>query len=453
MAKIGFVSLGCPKNLVDSEVMLGLLARHRHEITASPEEADVIVVNTCAFIESAKQESIDTILEMARQKVEGRCRKLVVAGCLVERYRTEIQEQIPEVDAVMGTNEIPRIVELCCEEQSSLPPRYDPRELYLYTDRDPRLLTTPAYSAYIKIAEGCDHPCSFCVIPQMRGRFRSRPMDSVLSEAARLAARGIKEVNLVAQDSTQYGWDLGNRTGLAQLIRKLAEIEGMEWIRFLYAYPNSIYPELLEAIAETPKACKYLDVPLQHASRQVLSRMKRGGNRRSLLNLIRRVRETIPEGVIRTTMVVGFPGETEEDFRELMDFVEEAEFERLGVFTYSDEEDAASHQLNGKVPERVKGERRHRLMKLQAPIARKKAQQLVGKELPVLVEGASRESDWLWEGRLSTQAPEIDGVVYLNDGISPETKPGDIRTVLVTQAHDYDLVGAVLLETKASCAS
>lgn len=441
MAKVGFVSLGCPKNLVDSEVMLGLLTRQGHEITASQEEAEIIVVNTCAFIESARQESVDAILEMAQQKASGRCRRLIVAGCLVERYRDQIQAEIPEVDAVVGTNEIPRIVELC---SARLPPRYEPRELYLYTDSDPRLLTTPRYSAYLKIAEGCDHPCTFCVIPKMRGRFRSRPAKSILAEAGRLAAGGVKEINLVGQDTTMYGWDLGDRRGLAELIRRLGRVDGLEWVRFLYAYPNNVYPELLEAIAETPKACKYIDVPLQHASRSVLKLMKRGGNRDSLYRLVERVRAAIPGVAIRSTLIVGFPGETDEDFQELVDFVKEARLDRLGAFTYSDEEDAESHGLDRKVAGKVKRQRLRELMKIQARISREKNRELVGRVFPVLVEGPSRETDLLWEGRLSTQAPEIDGVVYLNEGITAGVRPGDILPVRIDEAHEHDLVGAVV---------
>ena len=442
--RIGFVSLGCPKNLVDSEVMMGLLAQSGNEITASQEDAEVIVVNTCGFIESAKQESIDTILEMAQQKIKGNCRKLIVAGCLVERYRKELLEQIPEIDAVIGTNEIPEILRVCGEaSQNGNVPQYQSRELYLYTDSDPRVLVTPGYSAYVKIAEGCDHPCSFCVIPKMRGPFRSRPMDSILREASSLARQGIKELNLIGQDTTMYGWDLGNRRGLAELIRGLGEVEGIEWVRVLYVYPNNVYDELLEAIAQTPSACKYIDIPLQHASRRVLKSMKRGGNRSSLSRLIERIRRGIPEVAIRTTMIVGFPGEKEEDVDELMGFVEEMRFDRLGVFTYSDEEDCVAYPLDGKIPEDVKKDRQKWLMELQAGISREKNNQMIGKCLPVLVEGLSRESDLFWEGRLSTQAPDIDGVVYLNDGVTEQTRPGDIVPVRITEAHEYDLVGTV----------
>jgi ribosomal protein S12 methylthiotransferase len=385
-----------------------------------------------------------SILEMAQQKIKGNCRKLIVAGCLVERYRKELMEQIPEIDAVIGTHEIPDILKVCGETlQDGSVPQYQSRELYLYTDSDPRVLTTPGYSAYVKIAEGCDHPCSFCVIPQMRGPFRSRPMDSILREATRLARQGIKELNLIGQDTTMYGWDLENRRGLADLIRGLGEVEGIEWVRVLYVYPNNVYDELLEAIAQTPSACKYIDIPLQHASRRVLKSMKRGGNRSSLSRLIERIRRGIPEVAIRTTMIVGFPGEKEEDVDELMGFVEEMQFDRLGVFTYSDEEDSAAYPLDGKVPEDVKKDRQKRLMELQTGISREKNRQMIGKCLPVLVEGLSKESDLLWEGRLSTQAPDIDGVVYLNDGVSEQTRPGDIVPVRITEAHEYDLVGTI----------
>ncbi len=441
MAKVGFISLGCPKNLVDTEVMLGMLTREGHQITAAQSEAEIIVVNTCGFIESAKQESINAILEMAAYKELGKCRRLIVAGCLVERYREEILQEIPEVDAVIGTNQIPEIVSTCMEELR--PPAYESRELYLYSDLDPRLLTTPGYSAYMKIAEGCDHPCTFCVIPKMRGRFRSRPIDSLVREAERLADQGIRELNLIAQDSTMYGRDLGCRDGLARLLRHLAGVDGIEWIRFLYAYPNSLYEEVLDVIAETPKVCKYIDMPLQSASREVLRRMKRGGNRGSLTRLIERVRARIPGVSIRTTMIVGFPGETEGDFRELLEFIEEVQFDRLGAFVYSDEEDAESCGLDRKVPDSVKQERLAVLMTTQAEISKRKNQAMVGGEYPILIEGPSRETDLLWEGRLPSQAPEIDGVVYLNDGVSERTRPGELGRVLITEAHEYDLVGTI----------
>ncbi len=447
MAKIGFVSLGCPKNLVDSEVMMGLLKTGGHEVTASQREAEIIVVNTCGFIESAKQESIDTILEMAQEKERGNCRRLVVAGCLVERYRREILESVPEVDAVVGTNELPAILRVCHDPQETsmpVPPVYEAREDYLYSDTDPRVLTTPHYSAYVKIAEGCDHPCSFCVIPQMRGRFRSRPAASVLAEIRRLAGQGVKEVNLVGQDTTMYGFDYGDRHGLARLLREVEQIDGIRWVRFLYAYPNNIYDELLDAVRECEKACNYFDIPLQHASRNVLKEMKRGGNRGSLRRLVERIRARVPGVAIRTTMIVGFPGETDEDFQELLEFVAEVQFDRLGAFCFSDEEHAASHSLAGKVPDEVKKERQQRLMELQSTISRRMNERLVGQTLRVLLEGVSRESDLLWQGRTEAQAPDIDGLVYLTDGVTSSTRPGEIGEVLIEEAHEYDLVGTLI---------
>ncbi|RPI27517.1 MAG: 30S ribosomal protein S12 methylthiotransferase RimO [Acidobacteria bacterium] len=445
MAKVGFVSLGCPKNLIDSEVMLGMLSREGHEITPDQGQAEIIVVNTCGFIARAKQESIDTILEMAQQKWKGKCRRLIVAGCLVERYRREIQSQIPEVDAVIGTNEIPKILQVCSNGDGLVPlnPQSGP-PLFLYTHTDPRILSTPKYTAYVKIAEGCDHPCTFCAIPGMRGLFRSRRIESVVAEAHDLVQRGVREINLIGQDTTMYGWDWGHKTGLADLIRQLGKVEGLQWVRFLYAYPNTMYPDLLQAMAETENACKYIDVPLQHASSRVLKKMKRGGNRLSLLKLLEKIRNAVPGVAIRTTMIVGFPGETEADFRELQDFVRAARFDRLGVFAYSDEEETPAYDLAGKLSEQVKQQRKRRLMQVQRRISRQRNAALVGQRLPVLIEGPSAESDLVWQGRLSTQAPDIDGVVYLNDGIEENVRPGDIREVLITEAFDYDLVGSVM---------
>ncbi len=447
MAKVGFVSLGCPKNLVDSEVMMGLLKTGGHEVTASQRDAEIIVINTCGFIESAKQESIDTILEMAREKKQGRCRRLIVTGCLVERYRQEILDSMPEVDAVVGTNELPGILAAChdpAETAEPVPPAYEAREEYLYSDTDPRVLTTPHYSAYVKIAEGCDHPCSFCVIPQMRGRFRSRPLGSVLTEIRRLAASGVREINLVGQDTTMYGFDSGDRHGLANLLREAEQVDGLRWVRFLYAYPNNIYGELLDAVRECSKACNYVDMPLQHASRNILKRMKRGGNRGSLTRLVERIRKQVPGVVIRTTMIVGFPGETDEDFQELLEFVKDVQFDRLGAFCFSDEEHAASYPLENKVPEEIKQERQQRLMELQSTISLQINQRLVGRTLPVLLEGVSKESEMLWQGRTEGQAPDIDGVVYLTDGVTSSTRPGEIAEVLVEEVHEYDLVGTLV---------
>ena len=447
MAKVGFVSLGCPKNLVDSEVMMGLLKTGGHEVTASQRDAEIIVINTCGFIESAKQESIDTILEMAREKKQGRCRRLIVTGCLVERYRQEILDSLPEVDAVVGTNELPGILRAChdpAETSVPVPPAYEAREEYLYTDTDPRVLTTPHYSAYVKIAEGCDHPCSFCVIPQMRGRFRSRPLRSVLTEIRRLAATGVREINLVAQDTTMYGFDSGDRHGLANLLREVEQVDDIRWVRFLYAYPNNIYGELLDAVRECSKACNYVDMPLQHASRNMLKGMKRGGNRGSLTRLVERIREQVPGVAIRTTMIVGFPGETDKDFQELLEFVEEVQFDRLGAFCFSDEEHATSYSLEDKVAEELKRERQKRLMELQSTISLQINQRLVDRTLPVLLEGVSKESEMLWQGRTEGQAPDIDGVVYLTDGVTSSTSSGEIGEVRVEEAHEYDLVGTLV---------
>jgi len=443
MAKVGIISMGCAKNLVDSEVMLGYLQEGGHELTPRQDQAEIIIVNTCGFIGPAKEESIQSILEMARLKEDGACRRLVVTGCLVERYRDEIRKEIPEVDAVLGTREIPEILE-ACREQPAYQHRASGTELYLYDDESPRVLTTPGYTAYIKISEGCDHPCTFCVIPQMRGRFRSRTPESVVREAARLAESGVVEINLIAQDSSLYGFDRGDRRGLSKLLRRLDEIDGLQWIRVLYLYPNTLYDELLDTIAESSKVCKYIDIPLQSASREVLKRMKRGGSRDSLRRLIDRIRRRIPDVTIRTTMIVGFPGESDSDFKETCEFIREIEFDRLGAFAFSDEEHAESYGLEGKIAEEVKQDRLARIMQIQAGISKKKNRGKIGKQLPVLVEGPSAESDMLWQGRLSSQTPEIDGVVYLNDGITEKIRPGQIQTVEITEAHEYDLIGRVL---------
>lgn len=442
--KIGMVSLGCPKNLVDSEVMLGMAARAGYEITSDQREADIVVVNTCGFIDAAKKESIDTILEMAELKKEGRCQRLIVAGCLVERYRDDLRKELPEVDAFIGTNEIERIAEVAAGNIVQLG-RGGSQGQYLYSDSTPRLLTTPSHTAYVKIAEGCDHPCTFCVIPQMRGAFRSRTVDSLVRELEVLAQRGVKEVNLIGQDTTCYGIDLGYKAGLAGLLKSLAKVSGIEWIRFLYAYPNNITNEMLDVMAEEQKVCKYIDVPLQHASASVLKAMKRGGSRESLTRLVGRIRARVPDVAIRTTFIVGFPGETEDDFSELLGFVREAEFESLGVFTYSDEESAPAFGLPAKVPARIAKSRRARLLREQRKISRRALKRFVGRTIQVLVEGASDETDLLLKGRAMWQAPEIDGAVLINDlpdGLVPY--PGTLASVAITESLDYDLLGRVI---------
>jgi ribosomal protein S12 methylthiotransferase len=445
--KVGFVSLGCPKNLVDSEVMMGQLAARGHELTPHPDQAEVLVVNTCSFIDPAKKESVDTILEMAEYKKIGRAKKLIVAGCLVERYRGDIRKELPEVDAVVGTNELETIVALCEGEA----PASDAVAPYLYHDLTPRVLATPRHFAYIKIAEGCDHPCTFCVIPQYRGRFRSRRFESVVSEAARLFRQGVREINLIGQDTTCYGEDLDLKNGLACLLERLAAIETPheKWVRFLYAYPNRITQKLLDTITAHDSLVKYIDMPLQHASARVLKSMKRGGSGDIFLKLLERIRRTIPGVAIRTSFIVGFPGETREDFEELCRFVEAARFDNLGVFAYSDEDTSASYHLEGKVDGRTIQNRKRHLMAIQRKIARARNRAVVGAELPVLVEGLSGETDLLWQARLATQAPEIDGAVLINDFEGVEPRQGQIRRARITEAHDYDLVGTLLTNTEA----
>ena len=472
--KVGFVSLGCPKNLVDSEVMMGLLSRAGAELTPQAEDADVIVVNTCSFIDRAKQESVDAILEMARLKSSGKARKLVVAGCLVERYRDQIRKNIPEVDAVVGTGELEGILAATGVAQAStaadspfviLQSRAegDARAMqgrfsreswdgaiadlpnYLYDETTPRILATPKHTAYIKIAEGCDHPCSFCIIPQLRGKFRSRRFESVVAEAEQLAASGVREITLIGQDTTCYGEDFGLKDGLALLLEKLAGIQDLKWIRFLYAYPNKITGRLLETIASHQNICSYMDVPLQHASASALKRMKRGGGADLFLRSIDKMRRTIPDLTLRTSFIVGFPGETEKEFEELCDFVAEAQFDWMGAFGYSDEEGAVAYGFHHKVPAREIERRRKHLMQVQRRISKKRKKTLVGKEFDLLLEGESEETDLLLEGRTVMHAPEIDGKVFVNDVPEDrEVRAGEFYRCQITEAHDYDLVARIL---------
>ena len=523
---VGFISLGCPKNLVDSEVMMGLLDRAGARLTAHPEEAEILIVNTCSFIDTAKQESVDTILEMARHKTTGRAKKLIVAGCLVERYRDEIRKSIPEVDAVVGTGELESILEAAglqapvaispfnilsgshvetrpsqeslsgTHKQSSIThgsasdlyqgttsvvpqmpqkesralapaptsrPEGDHREqqgrfrsddwqgathllpTYLYDETTPRFLTTPKSSAYIKIAEGCDHPCSFCIIPNLRGKSRSRRFESVVAEAHQLVARGVREITLIGQDTTCYGEDLGLKDGLATLLDALAAIPNLRWLRFLYAYPNRITNRLLETIAKHDNICKYLDLPLQHASPAVLKRMKRGGSAEIFLKTLEKVRAAVPGIALRTSFIVGFPGETSEDLTHLEKFVKAARFDWLGVFTYSDEEGSGAFSLDAKLHKRTIEARKRRLMKLQQSISKRAKQQWVGRELVLLAEGESEETPLLWEARTQFHAPEIDGKVYINDfGELAALEPGRFYKAEITEAHEYDVVARIL---------
>jgi ribosomal protein S12 methylthiotransferase len=469
------VSLGCPKNLVDSEVMMGMLAQAGAELTPDAEDADVIVVNTCSFIGSAQQESIDTILEMASHKTKtgGKAKRLVVAGCLVERFHDEIRKNIPEVDAVVGTGELEKILAAAgVAETPRTPspfniltsrPEGDHRRgqgrfardswdgavadlpNYLYDDHTPRVLTTPGYSAYIKIAEGCDHPCSFCIIPQLRGQFRSRRFESVIAEAERLAQSGVREITLIGQDTTCFGEDLGLKDGLAVLLEKLAGIEDLQWIRFLYAYPNKITGRLLATIAGHEKICSYIDVPLQHASATVLKRMKRGGGADLFLRSIEKMRRVIPGVTLRTSFIVGFPGETEKEFEELCGFVKEAAFDWMGAFGYSDQEGAGAFDQDKKLSTREIESRRKSLMSIQKKISRAKKKSLIGGEFDLLLEGTSTESDLLLEGRTSMHAPEIDGKVFVNDyPDGDEPKKGEFYRCRITAAHDYDLVAEIV---------
>jgi ribosomal protein S12 methylthiotransferase len=444
MPKVGFISLGCPKNLVDSEVMMGILAREGYELTPRADEAEVLVVNTCSFIEPAQKESVDAILEMAEHKKFGAAKKLIVAGCLVERYRQQILEQVPEVDAVVGTGEVERILE-AIEGDFKVLPAQPPS--FLYHDLTPRIITTPKHQAYIKIAEGCDHPCSFCIIPKLRGAFRSRRFESVVREAENLAAAGTREITLIGQDTTSYGEDLALRDGLPLLLEKLAGIEDLLWVRFLYAYPNRVTQKLLDTLAAYPRLAKYVDMPLQHASRNVLARMKRGSNGDAFLKLLERMRKTIPSVALRTSFIVGFPGETQEDFEELVQFVTAAQLDWMGVFEYSDVDNAVSFTLGDKVDPDTIAERRTRLMTLQRKISRQKLRACKGRTASALVEGPSKENPLVWEARLEGMAPDIDGKLYLTDIESPSGEiatAGDVAQVEIEKTDAYDLIGRVV---------
>lgn len=466
--KIGLVSLGCPKNLVDSEVMLGLAEQAGHAVTTDPAAADVLIVNTCAFIGSAKQESVDTILEMAQHKSEGACRRLIVTGCLAERYREELKAEIPEIDAVLGTGEVPHIVGaidgtattgtapmglfrrgpegtptplgrgVAARHRAALAER--PLPTYLYDAETPRRLTTPRHFAYVKIAEGCDYNCSFCIIPALRGQYRSRPAASIVAEARALAARGVREVLLVSQDTSFYGIDRRERGALARLLDELSGLDGLEWIRLLYLYPTTITDDVLDVMARSPKVCRYIDLPLQHSAASVLKRMRRPGDRAAYERLLAKIRARVPGVTLRTTLIVGFPGETEAEFADLCDFVGSVDFDHVGVFTYSHEEGTAAHDLTDDVPPRVKRQRRNRLMALQRQIASRRAKARRGQAVRVLVDGPSAEHELVWQGRLEGQAPDIDPVVYFTECDPSALAPGEIVEAEVVDARDYDLL-------------
>jgi len=445
--RVGFVSLGCSKNLVDSEVMLGHLDRAGCTLVRDPAEADVIVVNTCAFVEAAREESIRAVLEAARLKETGRLRRLVVAGCLVQRSARELAESLPEVDAFVGLDELQRVPvaaglpEPAGAGPGGLPILPSGRSTFLYDDTTPRRRATAPWTAFVKIAEGCDHTCSFCAIPSFRGEFRSRRPSSILREAEELARVGVREISLIAQDSSHFGRDLGIEEGLTRLLEGLNEIEALRWIRLHYLYPNTVTAPLIEALAGLPRVVKYVDLPLQHAHPETLRRMRRGGSARSHHELLERFRAAIPGISLRSTLIVGFPGETEEEFEVLLRFVEEERFHHLGVFPYSHEEGTAAGELPDDVPAALKEERRRRIMEVQQRVAREHGARMVGRIVDVLVEGPHSETEHLLVGRMSTQAPEVDGVVLLNEG---SAAPGAFARVEIREVAGYDLVGRIL---------
>jgi ribosomal protein S12 methylthiotransferase len=434
--RIHFVSLGCSKNRVDTEVMLGVADQNGFTLAQDPDSAEVIVVNTCGFIGPAKEESIDTILEMAQFKEAGSCKKLVVAGCLSQRYPDQLAEEMPEVDHFLGSSDMLRLGDVL----KGAPDRMLVGNPAAYTIRatDPRVLSMPKHSAYVKIAEGCNRTCSFCAIPSIRGKQRSRPLHDIVDEVTRLAANGTLEVNLVSQDTIAYGRDLADKPTLAQLVRALGEIEPLRWIRVHYLYPETLTDELVELLATHPKVVRYVDMPLQHASDAMLRRMKRGHGGDRLRRVVEKVRDRIPGVVFRTAFIVGHPGETDADFDELCRFVEWAQFDHVGVFRYSDEENVTSHEQDAKVPARTSAARHRKLMAIQRPIARAKNRVRIGQTLEVLVEGTSTEHEFVMQGRHAGQAPEVDGVVFLSGG---DFVPGTMVRATITQAADYDLVG------------
>ena len=441
--RVHLVSLGCPKNRVDSEVMIGKIRGSDCEMVESPEEADVIVVNTCSFIQPATDESIDTVLEMAGYKETGNCEKLIVTGCMVQRFGRALEDELPEVDHFLGTGEYHRIDEVLESRDSMAPKTHVDVPMYIHDEFAPRVNSWKSHSAWLKISEGCNHRCAFCIIPTLRGKMRSRTIASLVAEAERMAAEGVKELNLVSQDSTAYGRDLADGTDLGALLRALAKIEQIDWIRLHYAYPIGLPASLLNAIADEPKVVKYLDIPLQHASGSMLKAMRRGVTRTGQERILDRIRAHVPDIAIRTTFIVGFPGETDEDFAELLDFIEKQQFERVGVFTYFQEEGTDAANLPNQVPEDVKLERQRILMERQSEISSSKLESMVGGIFPVLIDGPSSEHEWVIGGRLETQAPEVDGQVYL-DAPPEDIAPGQIRKVRIDRTSDYDLVGTVI---------
>ncbi|MDO7787457.1 30S ribosomal protein S12 methylthiotransferase RimO [Desulforamulus aquiferis] len=437
--KVGFVSLGCPKNLVDSEVMLGILKDSGFEITSKEENADVLIVNTCGFIEPAKEESIRHILELAKYKEAGKCKVLVVAGCLAQRYSSELLEEMPEIDALVGPEHVQEISDIVNKALGQERISHISEPQFIYNEHLPRLLSTPHYTAYVKVAEGCDNRCAYCAIPDIRGKFRSRPIESIEVEVKNLVAKGVKEVILIAQDTTRYGLDLYGKYSLDILLNRLGKVTGLRWIRIMYCYPNRFTNELIDIIAETPTICKYIDLPIQHASDKILSAMGRPVNQEQIRSLVKDLRKKIPGVVLRTSFIVGFPGESENDFQELLAFMKEMKFDRAGVFTYSQEEGTPAATMTDQISDDVKQERYHRAMSLQKDIALAHNQARIGQVLEVLVEELVEGSRNIYIGRSSLDAPEIDGTVEFS---SPrELSVGDIVKVTINRALEYDLMG------------
>lgn len=447
LKRVHFVSLGCPKNLVDSEIMLGHMLKDGYQVTDSPEEAETIVVNTCGFIEDAKQESIQKILEMAEYKTSGAAKNLVVAGCLTQRYKDDLVEGLPEADLFVGSGEFQNITKILkARELGSTEKRYFNLPTYLQEEGSPRVNSGPAYRAYLKISEGCMKRCAFCAIPKIRGNLQSRKLSSIINEAKLLVAGGVKEINIISHDFTDFGWDLRRKDEAAierpeELLRQISDVKGLEWARLLYLYPDGITDEMIDIIKTRPNLVKYFDMPLQHVSNRMLKLMNRKMTREEISERVAKIRAEIPEAVIRTQFIVGFPGETEEDFQELLEFIEEQRFDRVGCFQYSPEEGTAGGKMEGQIDAETKQRRHDELMALQLEISREKHQAFVGKIVPVLVEGVSEETELLLQGRMSQQAPEIDGVVLINDGTADV---GSIVHVRITDTHDYDLVGEIV---------
>ncbi|MDY4696430.1 30S ribosomal protein S12 methylthiotransferase RimO [Selenomonas sp. WCA-380-WT-3B 3/] len=440
--KAGFISLGCSKNLVDTEVMLGELRAHGIELTTDPAQADILIVNTCAFIQSAKEESITTVLNMADYKESGRCRSLIVAGCLGQRYKQELLDELPEADAILGTGAWGRIMEAVEETLKGHRVVIAGDDDTLYDEKTPRIRTTPGYTAYVKIAEGCDNRCAFCAIPQIRGRFRSRRIEDICGEVRQLTEQGVREVVLIAQDSTLYGKDIYGKPSLARLLRELVKVPQLKWVRTMYCYPKFFTDELIDVYASEPKVCKYVDLPLQHADDAVLRSMNRPDTREQIEALLKKLRERIPGVTIRSTFIVGFPGETEEQFQNLKQFLKEQRLDKVGVFTYSREEDTAAYDMPDQVPEEIMQERYHDLMSMQSKISEEVNQGLEGKELEVLVEGRDEEQPSICVGRSYREAPDVDGQVYVEN--DKDSQPGDMIRIRVLQGFTYDIVGEAL---------